>query len=245
MDLERSNIQRGFSQARKGYDPQEVDRHLRSIADAVEDLKAAPPRQSSLAGTAAERVESIVSAAEASAREIEERARADADEIRRQAEADAARHLQEAEAAAGRVRERAAELEAELGRLIQEVGPLQSRVPVAEPELPQPAATVAPAREPEPELEIEPEPEPELEVEPESQAEPVPELEIEPEPEPKRAAKPAPATGSAAPEGARLIALNMALGGTPREETARYLRENFDLDDEDGLLDDVYAKVGG
>ena len=30
-------------------------------------------------------------------------------------------------------------------------------------------------------------------------------------------------------EGARLIALNMALNGTPREETDRYLSENFEL----------------
>ena len=30
------------------------------------------------------------------------------------------------------------------------------------------------------------------------------------------------------PEGARVLALNMALDGAPREDTARYLRENFD-----------------
>jgi DivIVA domain-containing protein len=44
--------------------------------------------------------------------------------------------------------------------------------------------------------------------------------------------------------GARLIALNMALGGTPREETARYLAEHFQLADLDGLLDDVYSRAG-
>jgi DivIVA domain-containing protein len=42
-------------------------------------------------------------------------------------------------------------------------------------------------------------------------------------------------------EGARLIALNMALNGTPREETQRYLAENFELDDVDGLLNEVYS----
>jgi cell division septum initiation protein DivIVA len=46
-------------------------------------------------------------------------------------------------------------------------------------------------------------------------------------------------------EGARLIALNMALNGTPREETARYLSENFQLADAGGLLDEVYASVEG
>jgi hypothetical protein len=45
-------------------------------------------------------------------------------------------------------------------------------------------------------------------------------------------------------EGARLIALNMALNGTPREETDRYLAENFHLDDRQALLDEVYARVG-
>jgi hypothetical protein len=46
-------------------------------------------------------------------------------------------------------------------------------------------------------------------------------------------------------EGARLIALNMALNGTPRDETDRYLAENFELADRDGLLDEVYASVEG
>lgn len=46
-------------------------------------------------------------------------------------------------------------------------------------------------------------------------------------------------------EGARLIALNMALNGTPRDETARYLEENFDLADRDTILDEVYSRVGG
>ncbi|MGH2869263.1 MAG: DivIVA domain-containing protein [Solirubrobacteraceae bacterium] len=46
-------------------------------------------------------------------------------------------------------------------------------------------------------------------------------------------------------EGARLIALNMALNGTPRDETAKYLSENFTLADSNGLLDEVYASVEG
>jgi hypothetical protein len=44
-------------------------------------------------------------------------------------------------------------------------------------------------------------------------------------------------------EGARLVALNMALNGTPREETDNYLAENFDLEDRQLLLDEVYASV--
>jgi DivIVA domain-containing protein len=44
-------------------------------------------------------------------------------------------------------------------------------------------------------------------------------------------------------EGARLVALNMALNGTPREETDRYLAENYLLSDRAGLLDEVYASI--
>ncbi len=44
-------------------------------------------------------------------------------------------------------------------------------------------------------------------------------------------------------EGARLIALNMALNGQSREETDKYLAENFDLSDRGALLDEVYATV--
>jgi DivIVA domain-containing protein len=46
-------------------------------------------------------------------------------------------------------------------------------------------------------------------------------------------------------EGARLIALNMALNGQSREETDRYLAENFELPDRKSLLDEVYASVEG
>jgi ABC-type transporter Mla subunit MlaD len=61
------------------------------------------------------------------------------------------------------------------------------------------------------------------------------------EPEPA-AAQPAAPAGEGH-EGARLIALNMALNGSSREETAHYLSENFELDDPEALLDEVYARV--
>ena len=71
-----------------------------------------------------------------------------------------------------------------------------------------------------------------------------PEPEPEPEPEPAAGA-PAAGGGGDGAEGARLIALNMALNGTPREETSRYLEENFDLENRETILDDVYSRVGG
>ena len=85
-------------------------------------------------------------------------------------------------------------------------------------------------------------------------APPAEEPEVEPEPEhaaPEAPAAEAPAaesTTAATPaghEGARVIALNMALGGSSREETAHYLSENFDLEDPEALLDEVYARVSG
>ncbi len=44
-------------------------------------------------------------------------------------------------------------------------------------------------------------------------------------------------------ESARLVALNMALNGTPREETEQYLTDNFALADQQALLDEVYDSV--
>jgi DivIVA domain-containing protein len=67
----------------------------------------------------------------------------------------------------------------------------------------------------------------------------VPELEPEPEPEPVDV-EPA-EDKHVDDEAARLVALDMALGGTPREETAAYLTEHYVLADPDKLLDDVYA----
>jgi cell division septum initiation protein DivIVA len=51
--------------------------------------------------------------------------------------------------------------------------------------------------------------------------------------------------GSEDVESARLIALNMALDGTSREETDRYLAEHYKLSDRGALLDEVYESVGG
>jgi DivIVA domain-containing protein len=57
--------------------------------------------------------------------------------------------------------------------------------------------------------------------------------------EPPTAVAPAAGNGDAA--AARIVALDMALSGTPRDETGRYLAEHYDLPDRESLLDDVYA----
>jgi uncharacterized phage infection (PIP) family protein YhgE len=53
------------------------------------------------------------------------------------------------------------------------------------------------------------------------------------------------AAGGADLDGARLIALNMALNGESRTDTERYLAENFQLPDRTQLVDEVYAAVEG
>ncbi len=46
-------------------------------------------------------------------------------------------------------------------------------------------------------------------------------------------------------DGARLIALNMALNGDSREDVGRYLADHFNLADRDKLVEEVYAAIEG
>lgn len=66
--------------------------------------------------------------------------------------------------------------------------------------------------------------------------------------EPSHLASPMEQTAAASSEdldGARLVALNMALNGDSREETGQYLAENFAVSDRERLLDEVYAAIEG
>jgi DivIVA domain-containing protein len=56
--------------------------------------------------------------------------------------------------------------------------------------------------------------------------------------------EPAPASSEDL-DGARLVALNMALNGDSREETGLYLAKNFNVPDRERLLDEVYAAIEG
>ena len=316
MELDRHFIERNdFQAARRGYDPDEVDRHLREIADAVNELKRQQkPSPASLATAAAEQVRSIVEAAEKSAAEIQENAETEARRItedasrraretRERADADAVQRVQSAEEATQRALDRAGSIEGEIDRLLGDLrsaanglverttgaaGTLQGELDQLRGEF----ASVREARleeeragadrtsaapddagpvDAEPEIVAEGEDvqaeiiasdgasiadeadedaigtsvvdEPETAVEDEVAAEP--EEEEEPEPEPAAGGGGGGGRSIRGAEGARLIALNMALNGTPRDETARYLSQNFELDDQDALLDEVYARVGG
>jgi DivIVA domain-containing protein len=239
MELDRRSIEkRDFAAGRRGYDRAEVDRHLGAIADAVDQLKAASPAQGTVAGVTAQRVEAIVAAAEASAREIEQRADADAEQIRERAEANAAAHVKRAEDIAEGMAGRAAELQQQISLLIEQIAALNAGI--ASSDLAEPAAQAE-----QPVTDADPVPEPEPEPEPEPAPAPASEPPVEQAPPPAEIpSEPPAADAPRAPEGARLIALNMALSGTPREETARYLRDNYGLMDDDKLLDDVYARAG-
>jgi hypothetical protein len=119
------------------------------------------------------------------------------------------------------------------------VAELEELADLARAETTAPAAAQPSGLDPEPVAEPRPEPIVAHDPEPVPAREPVAESDRDSETlaQPASIAKPI-------PEGARLVALNMALSGTPRDETARYLRDNYDLQDPDPLLDDVYAKVG-
>lgn len=228
MELERKSIERrDFPVARRGYEPAEVDAHLARIAEAVEQLRGA-----STAATAAQRVRAIVEAAERSAAEIEAGAREQAERGRTRAQSDLAETLSRAEKAEGLLEQAAEELERLRGALATLRGTL-------EPPASEPALTVPAPPAPQPPAEPEEAPgEADTAVEAE-EAQPAT-AHAEPREAEAPAHEAAPRAGAGG-DGARLIALNMALNGTPREETARYLAENFQLDDADALLDDVYA----
>jgi DivIVA domain-containing protein len=257
MALDRQSIEkRDFPIGRRGYDPAAVDAHLSEIASQVEELRVTARRHSeSLASSASEQVRAIVEAAEASATEILRQAETEAREIRAEAaqEAQSARTdaTTQARDYVGRVSEsttvmlqRLNAMESELSSLIDglrtgsnrlnadlqllegnfdgvrdAVGPRAQFATEAEPSVSVPLDT-----------DVEEAPQQDAPV-PEDVAGDVPEEQPEPEPQ------------AADLEGARLVALNMALNGTPREETDRYLAENFDLDDRQLLLDEVYASV--
>ena len=91
MELDRNQIERkDFSAVRRGYDPDEVDRHLRDISNSVDGLKRAQrPAPASLATIAADQVRTIVEAAERSAAEIQDRAEREAREMAEEADRNA------------------------------------------------------------------------------------------------------------------------------------------------------------
>jgi DivIVA domain-containing protein len=264
-----------FPVGRRGYDPEAVDAHLTSLADEVAELKRTARRRSdTLASSASDQVRAIVEAAETSAADIQRDAESDAKEIRDEANSEAQATKEQATEQArdyvGKVSEstdtmlkRLDSMQAELDTLVESLrsgsGRLSSDLKLLEGNLNEVRGVVVPRPEFEPEAAAATAAgaaEPVAEA-PEAEAEtPTDDTDTDSDtdagPETTEGDDPA-STGEGnggAPneddaEGARLIALNMALNGTPREETAKYLEENFSLSDAGGLLDEVYASVEG
>lgn len=272
MALDRQSIEKkDFPVGRRGYDPEAVDAHLATLADEIADYKSSARRRTdTLASSASDQVRAIVEAAENSAADIQRDAEQEAREIREEAasEARATRDQAsgQAQAYVGKVSEstssmlqRLDAMEQELSKLIDSLRTGGNRLTADLQLLESDLNAVSDVVVPRPRFEPESEPGAGTEhaaageFETTVGGEPVPEAaELqgvvgEPEPEYTFGAdhpEPPPGDDDDA-EGARLIALNMALNGTPREETARYLSENFHLADAGGLLDEVYASVGG
>jgi hypothetical protein len=179
----------------------------------------------SAAAAAAERVRAVLEAAEQSAASLRAEA---AQEIDAQ--------LERAEAVATRLSERANQIERSLQALADSVRDELSALKADLEELRAVGEGVAEARASATVVEPERPPRPPTEPRPE----PKPAPPDEPPPEPP---EPEPAAAGDGHEGARVIALNMALSGSPREETARYLAENFELENPEALLDEVYTRV--
>ena len=274
MALDRQSIEKkDFPIGRRGYDPDAVDAHLATLAEEITDFKRSARRRSdTLASSASDQVRAIVEAAETSASDIQREAETEAREIRDEAnsEAQTTREVatEQAREYVGKVSESTAAMleridamESELSSLIDTLrtsgNRLDSDLRLLEGNLRDVGEAVSPRHRFEPEEDPAPAPEePSVTFEPEPAEEAVEEpVAVEAvatigkaDDDGAAAAKrkaPAHAESSDDAEGARLIALNMALNGTPRDETAKYLSENFALDDSDALLDEVYASVEG
>lgn len=221
--MDRPSIQRSdFPTVRRGYEPDAVDAHLRHIADEVEALRSRGP----VASAASSQVQRILEAAETTA-----------DQLRADAGEEAREHVHRVSTAARELLERLGAMHDELGammdRLREEAGRLSAELrslerdvvelapPVEEDELvPEPVAE-----------ETAPEPEPEPVAEPEEPVEGTPETAAGKARSKRGRAKAAPQAKPDDEEAARLVALDMALAGTPRDETEQYLAEHYTLAD--------------
>ena len=216
MALDRQSIEKkDFPIARRGYDPDAVDAHLRGLADQIEALaRSARPPSESLAAAASEQVRSIVEAAEAAAADIQ-----------RQAGDEARGYVGKVAESTSGMLERIAAMEHELVALMESLRTGSSRLNADLQLLERDLGSVENAVVPRPRSE------------PESAGSGAVAEGADASP------GPAPATrdNGTEDESARLIALNMVMNNTPREEIERYLAEHFRLTDRRGLLDDVYS----
>lgn len=255
MPLDRQAIEkRDFPIGRRGYDPAAVDAHLGRLADEMEALGRQVKRRSgdSLAQAASEQVRAIVEAAESSAADIERSAEDEAAQIRNEATRDAERtradaieraqgHVGRVSAATSDMLERVEAMQNELGTLVEALRTGSNRVNADLSLLETNMGDLLAAAQGERYAEDDLPATPETESFADAAAEDGPLGHSTAAPEPALGVRGGSDGGDV--EGARLIALNMALNGQDRAETDRYLAENFDLADRERLLDEVYASI--
>jgi small-conductance mechanosensitive channel len=266
LALDRQTIEkRDFPIGRRGYEPAIVDAHLAAIAREVEALKrarAAAPGDApaaggtSLAAVASAQVQAIVEAAESSAAAIERDAREHGEQVAQDAAREAQRirdeaiersqdHVGKVHEATALMLQRVDAMESELSALVESLrtgaNRLNADLSLLSGNMGELYAAAGRASEA-PAAAAPPPPPPAVEEIPVDEV-----LVAEPgePPAPAPADDDEPADDDDDVEGARLVALNMALNGDPRTAVDKYLKENFDLSDRAALLDEVYATVEG
>lgn len=273
MELDRQSIEkRDFPIGRRGYDPVAVDAHLRALAGEVEELQRtiAGRGADSLAATAGTQVQSIIAAAEVAAAQIESDAQASADSTRAQAANDAEKtradaiaqaqaHVAAVSRATATLLERVESLDSETGALVDSLragaarlagdlaavetnmGELYDAASGRGPGTVSAVAKDVPApKEPAPPADAPPVPVAAAPAAPPPPTPPTVPIPPAPSSPPEQSA-----TENGDLDGARLVALNMALNGDSREQTDRYLAENYEVADRQKLLDEVYAAIEG
>ncbi|HEV2923656.1 MAG TPA: DivIVA domain-containing protein [Solirubrobacteraceae bacterium] len=231
--------------------------------------------ETSLASAAGTQVQSILEATETAAAEIERQALEHAGSVREAADQDAERtreqaveraraHVAAVEQATAALLTRVQSLDGETGKLIESLrtgaGRLAGDLGALERSMGElydaasgrtaPTAAGSPPAAGEASASRVRVPEPAAQPQPSAQA---PEQQLAEQPAaPASAPLPAPESPpqSAAPgggdlDGARLIALNMALNGQSREDAERYLAAHFQSIDRLKLIDEVYAAIEG
>jgi vacuolar-type H+-ATPase subunit H len=274
VQFDRQAIERrDFPIGRRGYDPASVDVHLRALAEEFEALQRAAASgnaDASVASTAGTQVHSILQAAETAAAEIERHALDNARQVREEADRDAERtreealqraraHVSAVSQSTAALLERVGSMDGEVSALVDSLrsgaGRLAADLSAVEKSMGElydaasgRAATAAAMPQTPPQSAFDAELDSAIEAVP-----PAPALAATPAPAPA----PAPvAAGAGAPQatepvaggdldGARLIALNMALNGESRADTERYLADNFELPDRLKLIDEVYSAIEG
>lgn len=269
MALDRQSIEkRDFPFGRRGYEPAAVDAHLAAVAREVEALKRAQASQADAPAAAAGPRESLASVASAQVQAIVEAAESSAAAIERDAQERAEQSAQDADREAQRIRDEAVERAQEhVGKVHEATALMLQRVDAMESEINALVESLrtganrlnadlsllsgnmgelydAAGRSSDDTIAAAPI------VDDVVIVEDVDELIVVDDEEPEDVVEDAPAAAGGGAddeelEGARLIALNMALNGQSRAETDKYLAENFDLSDRDTLLDEVYATVEG